>query len=74
MKPTLPQIKKIIKKAHPKMAGLKVVWVKRPFWLETKSGFNGWWSRVEVEAEGYAPKVMLATIGEGGSGRLCIGQ
>ena len=56
------------------MTGLKVVWVKRPFWLETKSGFTGWWSRVKVEADGYAAKVMPATIGEGGAGRLCIGQ
>lgn len=73
-KPTLLQIKKTIKKTHPKMTGLKVVWVKRPFWLETKSGFTGWWSRVEVRADGYAAKVMPATIGENGAGRLCIGQ
>jgi len=69
MKPSLPTIKKIIKKAHPKVVGLKVAWVKKPFWLH-EPHFEGWWSLVKIEADGYRSKVMPATINDRGNGRL----
>lgn len=76
MKPTLPSIKRIIKKSHPSIKGLKVAWVKRPFWLHDpkRAPFVGWWSLVKIEAEGYAPTVKVATVGDSGGGRLCIGH
>ena len=71
MKPSLPTIKKIIKKAHPEVVGLKVTWVKKPFWLnESHTNFEGWWSLVKIEADGYRSKVMPATIDDKGNGRL----
>jgi|TARA_R110000824_G_scaffold227570_1_gene415376 hypothetical protein len=75
MKPTLTNIKKIIKKAHPDMTGLKVTWVKRPFWLHEpkKASFEGWWSLVKIEADGYASSVKPASVDACGAARLYIG-
>ena len=76
MKPTLPAIKRIIKKAHPDLVGLKVTWVKKPFWLHepNRAPFAGWWALVKIEADGYATTVKPATVGDHGAGRLCIGH
>lgn len=52
MKPTLPQVKRILKKANPG-SGLKVSWDKKPF----ENG-DGWYARVKVEAAGYRTRVM----------------
>ena len=76
MKPTLPAIKRIIRKAHPNLTGLTVSWGKRPFWLyePEKAPFKGWWSLVKIEADGFAPTVKPASVGESGGGRLHIGH
>ena len=74
-KPTLPEIKRIIKKAHPDMTGLKVSWVKRPFWLHEpkRAPFEGWWALVKLEADGYAPTIKTATAEEKvGYGKLYL--
>ena len=52
MKPTLPQVKRILKKANPG-SEIKVSWDKRPF-----ENRGGWYARVKVEAAGYRTRVM----------------
>ena len=74
-KPTLPEIKRTIKTAHPDITGLKVTWVKRPFWLHEpdRATFKGWWSRVKIEADGYSSKVKCASV-DASDERLYIRQ
>ena len=64
MKPTLPQVKRILKKANPD-ARLKVSWDKKPF----ENG-DGWYARVKVGASGYRTKVMSVMADNDG----CLGK
>jgi hypothetical protein len=52
MKPNLPKVKRILKKANPNCE-IKVSWDKKPF--ESR---GGWFARVKVEAAGYRTKLM----------------
>lgn len=75
-KPNLPEIKKIIKKAHPDIKNLKVTWEKKPFWLdEAGRDFAGWWAIVKLEAEGFRTTIKTATVDTRGrwAGRLMVG-